>query len=78
MLAQSALEYLSEWCDQRTQSKKANNIPEILPPAIPPLKVGRPCAAGNGNGPGFVTLKVWLIGYALVVVDARVGVGEEL
>lgn len=38
-------------------------IPDILPPGIPPLKVGRPCwAVAQVMGPGLVVLKVVLIG----------------
>jgi hypothetical protein len=34
--------------------------PDILPPGIPPVSVGR--AAVQETGPGFVVFSVWLIG----------------
>ena len=38
-------------------------LPDILPPGIPPLNVGRPCwAVAQVIGPGLVVLKVAPIG----------------
>ena len=59
---------------------KVYDTPDMRPPAMPPVKVGRPCcAAFHCTGPGFVTLSDGLIAYTVWefdTSDASTGPGE--
>lgn len=53
-----------------------HGIPDILPPGIPPLNVGRPCwAVAQVMGPGLVVLKVVLIGNPPPACEVKVVAG---